>query len=126
MVGGIATVLVAQAVTLVGVLVWLVVEFVVEPPPSVSTAGFLVLLVALAIVGWGAVIRGLLGRSGRSRGAIVFTQLLTIAIAAGSIQGDDAQWGIGLALGIPAVIVGLTALFSRTVGRYLGLDDDTP
>lgn len=117
-------VLCAQALLIVGVVVWLLVEFFVEPPESTSTAVFLIVIAILAAMLWGAIIIGIVRRSPRSRGAAVFTQLLVLAVAAGTLQGDDPQWSIAIGLAFPAIVAGLVAVLSRRFAAHLGIDDD--
>ncbi len=118
-------VLALQTVVLVVVLGWLIVEFFVDSPESLSTALFLTVIVAMGVAFWAATFVGILRRSVRSRGAAVFCQLLALAMGVGSAQGVDAQWGIAVALVVPALAAGLTVVMSNRFARYLGVDDNS-
>ncbi|WOF24223.1 histidine kinase [Microbacterium betulae] len=115
----IATVLVAlEAVGMLALAGWQAVTLGTAEVTSLPSAIALVVLTVVGAVAVGAFALGIgAGRSWGRSGAIV-VQLLVIAIAVGSVTGAYAQWGIGAALGLPAVTVLVVVLLAtRDAGR---------
>ena len=95
------------ALEALGVLVlagWQIVELVTSEPASIATS---IALIVMTLVGAAAVFAFAGGvwqaRSwGRSGGIVA--QVLIFAVALGSVQGGAGHWGIAATLAVPAVV----------------------
>ncbi|HLT66980.1 MAG TPA: histidine kinase [Microbacterium sp.] len=93
-----------EALVLVLLTGWQIVEMIAGEATSVTTSTALIVLTLIAAVGVAAFAYAVwTGRSwGRSGGIVA--QVLIVAIAIGSVQGGAGHWGIALALAVPAVV----------------------
>jgi len=93
-----------EALVLVLLTGWQIVEMIAGEAASVTTSIALIVLTLIAAVGVAAFAFAVwTGRSwGRSGGIVA--QVLIVAIAIGSVQGGAGHWGIALALAVPAVV----------------------
>jgi len=93
-----------EALVLVLLTGWQIVEMIAGEATSVTTSIALIVLTVIAAVGVAAFAFAVwTGRSwGRSGGIVA--QVLIVAIAIGSVQGGAGHWGIALALAVPAVV----------------------
>jgi len=93
-----------EALVLVLLTGWQIVEMIAGEATSVTTSIALIVLTLIAAVGVAAFAFAVwTGRSwGRSGGIVA--QVLIVAIAIGSVQGGAGHWGIALALAVPAVV----------------------
>lgn len=98
-----AALLVLEALLVIGVAVWLLVELLTVTPQSFASAVAIVVLVVLAAIWVVATAIGALRAQNWSRASAVTIQILQIAIAIGSFQGLYARPDLGWALLVPAV-----------------------
>ena len=94
-----------EAVALVAIVVWLVVDLVTLQPSSYATAIALIVLVVIGAVWVGAVAIASLRRASWSRAAAIVWQILQVSIAVGAFQGLFARPDVGWLLLVPAVTV---------------------
>jgi hypothetical protein len=94
-----------EAVALVAIIVWLVVDLVTLEPSSYPTAIALIVLVVIGAVWVGAVAIASLRRASWSRAAAIVWQILQVSIAVGAFQGLFARPDVGWLLLVPAVTV---------------------
>lgn len=94
-----------EAVALVAIVVWLVVDLVMLQPSSYATAIALIVLVVIGAVWVGAVAIASLRRASWSRAAAIVWQILQVSIAVGAFQGLFARPDVGWLLLVPAVTV---------------------
>lgn len=108
----------AEAASMAGVTLFLVVELFVARPQSVATAIALAVFTALAAIWLSVVVVGVVRGRAWVRGAIVTWQILQIAVAGGAFQGVFARQDIGWLLLAPS-LAALVLLFLPPVSRYL-------
>ncbi len=109
-----AAVLWLEALGIGAATVYLGIEIVSAPANSLPSAIALAAVAAITAI-WVAVIAVNVVRGNAwVRGASVVVQVLIIAIAVGSFQGQGAVPGVGVALLVPAIIV-LILVFSKDV-----------
>lgn len=103
-----------EAVAIGATTVYLGIEIFASPSNSLASAVALAAVAAIAAV-WVAVIAVNVVRGNAwVRGASIVVQVLIIAIAVGSFQGQGAEPGLGVALLVPAIVV-LVLVFSKDV-----------
>ncbi len=95
----------AEALLMLTVLGWLLVELVTERPVSYPAALGLIVVVGIAAVWLTAIAVNAIKRKGWVRAAAFTWQILQFAVAVGSFQGVGARPDIGWALLVPAVAV---------------------
>jgi hypothetical protein len=101
-------------VGLAATTVYLGIEIILAPANSIASAIALAAVAAIAAI-WIAVIAVNVVRGNAwVRGASIVVQVLLIAIAVGSFQGQGAVPGIGVGLLVPSIIV-LILVFSKDV-----------
>lgn len=112
----------AESLLMVGLSVYLMVEFVLDAPDFIGTALFLTALCILA-AGWLAILTvGVFhGRSWTRGGALVW-QFLQLAVGIGSIQGFVPRPDIASWLVLPAVVA-IVLLLMPSVSLFLARDD---
>lgn len=98
-------VLALEALALVGVFVWLIVDVLTLEPSSYATAVALIVLVAIGAVFLVAVALASMRRAPWSRAGAIVWQVLQISVAVGAFQGLFARPDLGWALLIPALVV---------------------
>lgn len=98
-------VLVLEALGLVAVVVWLVVDLLSMAPSSYATAIALLVLVVLAAVWVVAVAIGSFRRAPWARASAIVWQVLQVSIAVGAFQGMFARADVGWVLLVPAITV---------------------
>lgn len=103
-----------EAAAIAAVVIYLVVEILVSPAASITSAVVLAVFVAIAGVFVGFVGVNILRGNAWVRGATIVIQVLIAAVAFGSFGGDAALPGVGIALLVP-VVVSLGVLFSKPV-----------
>lgn len=103
-----------ECAALVGAVVFLLVELVIDRPDSYASALALTITVAVAAIGVGVIALNTLRRRPWVRGAAMVWQVLQIAVAIGSFQGDEARPDIGWALLAPAILA-IVLLFTPSV-----------
>jgi hypothetical protein len=103
-----------EAAAIAAVVVYLVIEILVSPAASITSALVLAVFVAIAGVFVGFVAVNILRGNAWVRGATIVVQVLIAAVAFGSFSGDAALPGVGIALLVP-VVVSLVVLFSKPV-----------
>ncbi len=109
-----AAVLWLETAGIAAATIYLGVEIFTVPANSLPSAIALAAVAAIAAI-WVAVIAVNVVRGNAwVRGASIVVQVLIIAIAVGSFQGQGAVPGIGVALLVPAIIV-LILVFSKDV-----------
>jgi hypothetical protein len=109
-----AAVLWLEAAGIAAATVYLGIEILTSPANSLPSAIALAAVAAIAAI-WVAVIAVNVVRGNAwVRGASIVVQVLIIAIAVGSFQGEGAVPGIGVALLVPAIVV-LILVFSKDV-----------
>jgi hypothetical protein len=94
-----------EALAVVAMLVWLVVDLLTLAPSSYATAVALIVLVAIGALFTSAVAIGSMRRAGWSRAAAIVWQVLQVSVAVGAFQGLFARPDIGWALLVPALVV---------------------
>ncbi|MDR6973301.1 hypothetical protein [Leifsonia shinshuensis] len=110
------TVIVALEAVLVLVLaVWLLVDLLTVRPTSYPTAVAITVLAFLAAAWAVSTTVGLLRRQSWARASTVTIQILQLAVAVGCFQGLYARPDLGWALLVPAVIAGVLALTPSVV-----------
>jgi hypothetical protein len=109
-----AAIIFAECAALVGAVVFLIVELLIETPDSAVSAIALAVVTALAAVWVGAIGVHTLRGNAWIRGAAITVQVLLIAIAIGSFQGFVPRPDIGWILLVPAIGV-LVLLFTKPV-----------
>lgn len=103
-----------EAAGIAAATVYLGIEIITAPANSIPSAIALTAVAAIAAI-WVAVIAVNVVRGNAwVRGASIVVQVLLIAIAVGSFQGQGAVPGIGVALLVPAIAV-LILVFSKDV-----------
>ena len=105
-----AVLLFLEALLVIGLTVWLLIELLTVPPESYPGAIAIVALVAIAAVWVTATAVAALRARGWSRASAVTIQILQIAIAVGSFQGYYARTDLGWTLLVPAVVCIVLAL----------------
>lgn len=120
----VASVLLAlEALVLVILTGWQIVEIVAGELTSVTTSIALVVLTLIAAVGVGAFAFAVWAGASWGRSGGIVTQVLIVAIAIGSVQGGAGHWGIALALAAPAVATFVALIGSaRGAGRPVSED----
>jgi hypothetical protein len=103
-----------ECAALVGAVVFLIVELLIETPDSAVSAIALAVVTTLAAVWVGAIGVHTLRGNAWIRGAAITVQVLLIAIAIGSFQGFVPRPDIGWILLVPAIGV-LFLLFTKPV-----------
>ena len=101
----VSALLALEALALIGVVVWLVVDLIALQPSSYATAIALIVLVLIAAAWMTAVALGSLRRASWSRGGAIVWQLLQLSIAVGAFQGFFARPDVGWLLLVPAIVV---------------------
>jgi hypothetical protein len=109
-----AAIIFLECAALVGAVVFLVVELLIDTPDSTVSAIALTVVTALAAVWVGAIGVHTLRGNAWIRGAAITVQVLLIAIAIGSFQGFVPRPDIGWILLLPAVAV-VVLLFTKPV-----------
>lgn len=99
-----AALLALEALGVLALAGWQVVELITSEPASIATS---IALIVMTLVGAAAVFAFAVGvwqgRSwGRSGGIVA--QVLIFAVALGSVQGGAGHWGIAATLAVPAVV----------------------
>lgn len=98
-----AVILFLEALLVIGVAVWLLIELLTVVPESYPSAIAILVLVAIAAVWVAATAIAALQGRGWSRASAVTIQILQIAVAVGSFQGLYARPDLGWALLVPAL-----------------------
>lgn len=111
-------VLVLEGLALVSATVFFVVELLVATPTSFASAVFIVVLLAIGAVWVGFVIRGVVAGAAWTRAAVVVIQVLFVAVAVGSLQGENARPDVAFGLLVPA-IVGFVLVFRKGTVAHL-------
>ena len=101
----VSTLLLLEALALIAIVVWLVVDLITLQPSSYASAIALIVLVVIGAVWVGAVAIASLRRAHWSRAAAIVWQILQISIAVGAFQGLFARPDVGWLLLVPAVTV---------------------
>jgi hypothetical protein len=109
-----AVILTLEALAFAGATVFFAVELVAAPAASIASAIALMVVVALAAVWVGFIVRGLLRGQAWTRAAVVVLQILVGAVGVGSVQGPEPRPDLAAALIVPA-IVAMVLLFTRSV-----------
>ncbi|GAA1943689.1 hypothetical protein [Agromyces allii] len=117
-------VLVLEALGLVAVVVWLVVDLLSLAPSSYATAIALLVLVLIAALWVGAVAVGSLRRAPWARGSAIVWQVLQVSIAVGAFQGMFARPDVGWVLLVPAITVIGLLLWTPVRLAYTRADDE--
>jgi hypothetical protein len=107
-----------EAAAMAAISGWLVFELLTETPRSVASAVGLIVLAIVAAVFLVAIALGAIRRQPWIRGAALTWQIVQIAVAVGSLQGENARPDIGWALLIPSLLV-IGLLLSPGVLREL-------
>ncbi|WP_022888366.1 hypothetical protein [Agromyces italicus] len=101
----VSVVLFAEALLMVGLVIWLLFDLFTLEPSSMATAIALLVLVVIGAVWVSAVAFASLRRAPWSRAAAIVWQILQISVAVGAFQGLFARPDLGWALLVPAVTV---------------------
>ncbi|GAA1776754.1 hypothetical protein [Agromyces lapidis] len=101
----VSVVLFAEALLMVGLVVWLIVDLFALEPSSMATAIALLVLVVIGAVWVSAVAFASLRRAPWSRAAAIVWQILQVSVAVGAFQGLFARPDLGWALLVPAITV---------------------
>ncbi|WP_223694713.1 hypothetical protein [Leifsonia poae] len=108
-------VLFIEALGVIGVTVWLLVELLTVEPVSYPGAVAIVVLVAIAAAWVVATAIGALQAGSWARASTVTIQILLIAVAVGSFQGFYARPDLGWALLVPALVGIVLALTPQVI-----------
>jgi hypothetical protein len=98
-------ILLLEALALMAVVAWLVIDLLALEPSSYASAIALLVLVVIAAIGVGAVAVASLRRAPWSRAAAIVWQVLQLSIAVGAFQGLFARPDVGWLLLVPAITV---------------------
>jgi hypothetical protein len=98
-------VLVLEALAVVAVAIWLIVDLVSLQPTSYATAIALIVLVIVGAIWVGATAVASFSRAPWSRAAAIVWQILQVSIAVGAFQGLFARPDVGWVLLVPAITV---------------------
>jgi hypothetical protein len=98
-------VLVLEALAVVAVAIWLIVDLVSLQPTSYATAIALIVLVIVGAIWVGATAVASFSRAPWSRAAAIVWQILQVSIAVGAFQGFFARPDVGWVLLVPAITV---------------------
>jgi hypothetical protein len=98
-------VLVLEALAVVAVAIWLIVDLVSLQPTSYATAIALIVLVIVGAIWVGATAVASFSRTPWSRAAAIVWQILQVSIAVGAFQGLFARPDVGWVLLVPAITV---------------------
>lgn len=109
-----AIILALEGLALAGATVFFAVELVAAPASSTASAVALMVVVAIAAVWVGFVVRGLLRGQAWTRAAVVVLQILIGAVGIGSVQGPEPRPDLAAALIVPAVVA-IVLLFTKSV-----------
>jgi hypothetical protein len=101
----VSVVLVLEALAVIGVAVWLIVDLIALQPSSYATAIALIVLVVIGAIWIGATAVASFARAPWSRAAAIVWQVLQLSIAVGAFQGLFARPDVGWALLVPAITV---------------------
>lgn len=101
----VSAILVLEALALLGVVVWLVVDLLALQPSSYATAIALIVVVLIAVAWVSAVAIGSLRRAPWTRAGAIVWQILQVSIAVGAFQGLFARPDVGWLLLVPAIVV---------------------
>lgn len=120
----VSALLVLEALALVAVVVWLLVDLVSLQPSSYATAIALLVLVAIGAAWVAATAVASFRRAPWSRAAAIVWQILQVSIAVGAFQGLFARPDVGWALLVPAITVIGLLLWRPVRLAYTRPDDD--
>lgn len=101
----VSIVLVLEALAVIAVAIWLVIDLVSLEPSSYATAIALIVLVVVGAVWVGATALASFSRAPWSRAAAIVWQILQVSVAVGAFQGLFARPDIGWMLLVPAITV---------------------
>jgi len=121
----VTAILFLEALGLIAVVVWLVVDLVALQPSSYATAIALIVLVVIGAVWVSAVAVGSLRRAPWTRAAAIVWQILQLSIAVGAFQGLFARPDVGWLLLVPAITVIGLLLWTPVRLAYVRSDDET-
>jgi hypothetical protein len=107
-------VLALETLALAAAAGYFLIELLVAQPRSIANAVALVVVLAIGAVWVGFIVVGLLRGQAWTRAAVIVVQVLFIAVAIGSFQGENARADLGAGLLIPAVVA-LILLFTKPV-----------
>jgi hypothetical protein len=103
-----------ESAAIAAVVIYLVIEILVSPAASITSALVLAVFVAIAGVFVAFIALNILRGNAWTRGATIVVQVLIAAVAFGSFTGDAALPAVGVALLVP-VVVALALLFAKPV-----------
>ncbi|WP_395243696.1 hypothetical protein ACGGZK_16440 [Agromyces sp. MMS24-K17] len=118
----VSVLLVAEAVGMIGLVAWLLVDLVALEPSSYATAIALLVLVVIGAIWVSAVAIGSFRRAPWTRGAAIVWQVLQVSVAVGAFQGLFARPDVGWLLLVPAVTVAGLLLWPPVGRAYARAD----
>lgn len=98
-------ILILEAVGMIVVVGWLLIDLFALQPSSYATAIALIVVAAIGAIWAVANAVGAVRRAGWSRASAIVWQILQVSIAVGAFQGLFARPDIGWVLLVPAVVV---------------------
>lgn len=101
----VSIILVLEALAVVGVAIWLIVDLFSLQPSSYATAVALIVLVVIGAIWISATAVASFARASWSRAAAIVWQVLQLSVAVGAFQGFFARPDLGWALLVPAITV---------------------
>ena len=104
-----------EALLVLGLAVWLLIELLTVRPESYPSAVAITVLAFLAAAWAIGTFAGLLRRGGWARASALTIQILQLAVAVGCFQGLFARPDLGWALLVPAVVAGVLAVSPSVV-----------
>ena len=111
---GLVVILALEALALAAATIYLVVEIFLSPANSLASAAALALVAGIATVWVVFMVVGMLRGNAWVRAGTVVLQILFLAIAVGSVQGDSPQPLLGAAIAVPS-IAALVLVFTKRV-----------
>lgn len=114
----VVAILLLEALALIGITVWLVIEAFGETGMHIVGTLFLAAMAIGSAVWLGLTARRLLQGRRWTRAATLVWQVLQIAIGAGSVTGEVPRPDIAAILVIPAIIAGVLVLGKRVSAWY--------
>jgi len=121
----VTAILFLEALALIAVVVWLVIDLVALQPSSYATAIALIVLVVIGAAWVSAIAIGSVRRAPWTRASAIVWQILQVSIAIGAFQGLFARPDVGWLLLVPAVMVIGLLLWTPVRLAYTRRETDT-
>lgn len=121
----VTAILFLEALALIAVVAWLVIDLVALQPSSYATAIALIVLVVIGAAWVSAIAIGSVRRAPWTRASAIVWQILQVSIAIGAFQGLFARPDVGWLLLVPAITVIGLLLWTPVRLAYTRREPDT-